>query len=712
MAMDIQEFLGHFKHVKTTGANQYICRCPAHDDRKSSLSISHNPIEDKIALHCHAGCNTRDILTEVGLTMRDLMPGDKAEDKPLQPWQVDLVAEYRYTDASGNYLYSKLRYPNKKIRYARITDGKYTAGKGGVDGELYNIRRMQDAINAGRTIFFVEGEKDVETMKEIGLTAVTAGGTGDWKSSFAKYFIGAHDVVIIEDNDKPGRELSEKVKRDLRPIVYKIRTITPSELRHGDVTDWLTEEDGTREKLLDLVDEADPFYAYWISDKGKINPSLLADAILEHNHVIVAHNPGTKSDQIMWYRNGVYHTCSDTEVDAAIDRYIPAYISNPATLRNTRQMIAVRSRFVGYDEINADERYINVRNGLISLPDLNLIPHTPDFISTVQLVCDYDPKAKAPTWDAFKKEYCKDEDGVLDKEMLRLDRMKAGLIISNIYGYRMKGAFVQYSSEGNTGKSVDCEILTYLLGQDNTANVSFQDMSNDRWATGRVWGKRLVVVGDQGRDSIRDSTVFKQLTGGDSISAELKGLQHFMYKFRGVILVSCNHLPVFEDDKGDHMSERLNLIHSRNVIEEGKRDSYLRDKLQREASGILNWALAGLKDYIDNGHRLCKCSSSDALMSEYRCKYDTFYSFVHSECDLTDDRSQYISRKDLEDAYAQYCVDNDLTAVSKRNIKERAAAHGIVLRTLHGRDVYRGIQFKADEYKDAGFIPDQERIPF
>ena len=77
--------------------------------------------------------------------------------------------------------------------------------------------------------------------------------------------------------------------------------------------------------------------------------------------------------------------------------------------------------------------------------------------------------------------------------MLRLDRMKAGIIISNIFGYRLKGAFVQYSTEGNTGKSVDCEILTHLLGQENTANVSFQDMSNDRWATGRVWGKRLVV---------------------------------------------------------------------------------------------------------------------------------------------------------------------------------------------------------------------------
>jgi putative DNA primase/helicase len=294
--------------------------------------------------------------------------------------------------------------------------------------------------------------------------------------------------------------------------------------------------------------------------------------------------------------------------------------------------------------------------------------------------------------------------------------MKAGIILSSIYGYRLKGAFVQYSVEGNTGKSVDCDILTYLLGQDNTANVSFQDMSNDRWATGRCWGKRLVVVGDQGKESIKDSSTFKQLTGGDSISAELKGLQHFMYKFRGVILVSCNHLPVFEDDKGDHMSERLNFIHSRNVIEEENRDIYLRDKLENEASGILNWALDGLKDFIKNKNKLCPCKSSEALMAEYRCRYDTFFSFIYDCCDVTKDKTSYIKKTDLEAEYERYCNANDLTPIYKKNIKDRAASHGIPLKTLHGTPVYRGIRFKLPEqqgaYEDTGFTPVQEAIPF
>ena len=141
MAENINTFLQSFDKVKRTGKNQYICCCPAHYDDKPSLSIAYNPIEDKIALHCHAGCDIADILAEVGKTWADVQPTKEETQKPLEPWQKQLVAEYRYTDAKGNYLYSKLRYEGegiegKKIRYGRIIDGKFTTGKGDIPGDL------------------------------------------------------------------------------------------------------------------------------------------------------------------------------------------------------------------------------------------------------------------------------------------------------------------------------------------------------------------------------------------------------------------------------------------------------------------------------------------------------------------------------------------------------------------------------------------------
>lgn len=720
MAENIQSFLGRFNKVKQTGNGQYICQCPAHTDKKSSLSIKDDTNgSGRILLTCHAGCDTADILAEVGLSFKDIQPGEpKAEEKKkLEKWQINLTAEYRYRNAKGEYLYSKLRYEGpdidgKQIRYGRIVDGKYSPGKGDIDADLYNVESLSDAIAEGKTVYYVEGEKDVETLRELGLVAVTAGGTNDWKSRYAEYFIGVHDLVVIQDNDSPGEALAKKVTRDLRSVVYKQRIIIPSKFEHGDVTDWIENEGGDREKLFAMALNAEQVMASWVGEKNKINESLLADAILEHSHVIIARDPGTKSDRVLWYSDGVYHTQSENEVQARVDHYLPKYVSKPYTLAQTSKMITVRGRAVAYDAIDADERYINVRNGLIKMPECVLVPHTPALLSTVQLACDYDPNATAPMWQKFKEEFCKDEEGSIDQDMLRLDRMKWGLIVSTIHGFRLKGAFVQFSSEGNTGKSVDCELLTHILGVDNTANVSFQDMSNDRWATGRCWGKRLVVVGDQGRESIKDSNVFKMLTGGDTVSAEFKGLAHFNYRFRGVILVSCNHLPVFEDDKGEHMSERLNFLHCRNVIPPEARDPYLRDKLQQEASGILNWALEGLKDYINNGNRLCSCDSSEELMTEYRCRYDTFFAFLNEYCVVTKDMKQYIKKSDLEDEYVRFCTQNDFTALDKRNIKNRAASQGIPLKVLQGYPVYRGIQWKGYSNSVAGYEEMDEAIPF
>lgn len=717
MAENINVFLQSFNKVKRTGQDQYICCCPAHYDDKASLSIAYNPKEDKIALHCHAGCDTADILTSVGKTWADVLPAKDEEVKPLQKWQINLKAEYRYTDADGQYLYSKLRYESdeikgKQIRYGRIIDGIFTNGKGNVKGELYNITAIKDAIKDNKTVFYVEGEKDVETLKRLGLVAVTAGGTADWRPDFAKYFIGVNDVVIIADKDAPGEELADKVKRDLRDIVFKQRVITPSSFHHGDVTDYIEEENGTRSSLLDMVQDATPVYARWVGDKCKVNVGLLSDAILSHNHIRVVNNPGKSADQLLWYTNGVYKIKSIREAEALVKRYIPSAYCNPNVLRNVVELLMVDAPRVSYDELDTDSRYINVRNGLITVPEFELIKHDPDVLSTIQLNCDYDPKAKAPTWDRFKADFCRDGDGEVDKEMLRRDKIKAGIILSNFPMITLKMAFIQFSEEGNTGKSVDGDVWKKMLGLDKIANVSFKDLATDRWALGRVWGKRLILIGDQGPEAINNSENFKMLTGGDPVDAEMKGIQHFTYTYTGTILVSTNHMPVFNDDKGEHMADRIKFLHCRNSIPAAERDPFLRDKLSHELSGILNWALDGLKDFVNNGYQLPPCESSESLMKRYRQKYDTIYAFV-SECCVVD-RKASIKKTELEDAYNRYCEENSLSAVADRNMQDRMASHGFALGVKDGYKVYKGLRLGGllEETRETGFAPSQEEIPF
>ncbi|MDQ5851281.1 MAG: hypothetical protein M3380_04275, partial [Chloroflexota bacterium] len=49
----------------------WTARCPAHDDKKNSLSIREAD-DGKVLLKCFAGCSTDSIVSALGLTMADL----------------------------------------------------------------------------------------------------------------------------------------------------------------------------------------------------------------------------------------------------------------------------------------------------------------------------------------------------------------------------------------------------------------------------------------------------------------------------------------------------------------------------------------------------------------------------------------------------------------------------------------------------------------
>ena len=69
--MQINEFLNHFNGKKLIGDKQYLVECPNHNDEKASLSISEE--NNKILMHCFAGCDNKDILRKIGLKEKDLL---------------------------------------------------------------------------------------------------------------------------------------------------------------------------------------------------------------------------------------------------------------------------------------------------------------------------------------------------------------------------------------------------------------------------------------------------------------------------------------------------------------------------------------------------------------------------------------------------------------------------------------------------------------
>lgn len=716
MAEDIKTFLSAFQKVKRSSyknPDQYVALCPAHDDHKQSLMIKDDTANTgRILIHCQAGCRCEDILSAVSKDWSAVQP--ERENKVPPKWhykyedgiKYELVTEYPYRDPEGHYLYSKLRYENKDIRdktfvVGRVINNELEYGRGGANPTLYNLPELEKAIKNRKTIYYCEGEKDVETLRRLGITAVSAGSVGDWKSDYAAYFIGAEEVVIIADRDEPGKQLAEEVSRDLKGIVYKQKVITPSGSNHGDVTDYLTEEGGTRESLFELVKDSIPVFARWVDDKGKINPDLLAAEYMKRNSLFLARNPGTKSDIIFLYREGVYHKLSDTELAGEIRKWIPVGVARPDTINQVVKLIVFSAPVRTYDEINADEHYINLRNGLLDIYTGELTEHRPDLISSLQLDCEFQPDAKAPEWERFVESLCYDPEAEEpDQEMIQVIQEWTGFILCPIYGYRIKKSLLLFSALGNSGKSVFMNIIIALLGNDSIANVDFESLGSSRWATGNAFGKRLLAIGDEGGESINSSKIFKQMTGGDPVEAELKGLQHFTYRFIGVICAACNLLPFFNDDKGDHVSERLMLLNCRHTIPINERDPMYSDKLLEERNGIFLWAMEGLQRFLDRGMRFSRCKSADALMDEYRARHDTMYAFIHAGTyvELTNDKHDSIKKSTFEDLYLLYCDQNDITPLKRRNIKPRLASMGIITKNHGNVEVYIGVRAAPKKY--------------
>lgn len=228
--------------------DQWEARCPAHEDRSPSLGLSEGS-DGRALLTCRAGCATSDVVAALRLTMADLFPASDREHRPR------ITGVYGYTDAAGKLLYETIRYTPKDFRQRRPDGhGGWTWELRGVERVPYRLPELVAAVAAGRIIHVVEGEKDADALRRLGLVATSSPlGAGKWPAAWGqRFFLGAK-VVVLPDNDEPGRSHAEDVARSLHGHAAEVRVIElPSLPDKGDVSDWIV-AGGNIEQLRELV---------------------------------------------------------------------------------------------------------------------------------------------------------------------------------------------------------------------------------------------------------------------------------------------------------------------------------------------------------------------------------------------------------------------------------------------------------------------------
>jgi putative DNA primase/helicase len=264
--MTLDEVLERFPDAVETGGS-WKARCPAHEDRNPSLSISRGD-DGRVLLHCHAGCEFEEICSAAGLKPADLFPASTSteldryhakQEPPRKPGKVYQSGEaaiaslerkegptagrWPYHDATGEIVGWVCRWDKpdggKTFRpIARIPDGWQVAGM----PEPHPLYRLPELSKPGRVVFVCEGEKAADAALSIGLVATTspggakAGKNADWSP------MAGREVVILPDNDRPGRKYAEDVAGILTsldpPAVVRIVEL-PGLPEKGDIVDWL-----------------------------------------------------------------------------------------------------------------------------------------------------------------------------------------------------------------------------------------------------------------------------------------------------------------------------------------------------------------------------------------------------------------------------------------------------------------------------------------
>lgn len=220
----------------------WLARCPAHDDRRSSLSIG-TGTDGRVLLKCHAGCSVEDIAAAVGVQLNQLFA-----DEPKQAGD-GIEATYDYRDAAGRLLFQVVRKTGKRFMQRRpLGDGSWSWRLGDVERVLYRLPELQ-AVDVEDPVFVVEGEKDCDRLRGLGLASVSAsGGAGKWRPEYAES-LRARNVVVLPDNDTPGWQHAVVVAESLRNVATRIRVLKLNVRPKGDVSDWL-DAGGTKEQLL------------------------------------------------------------------------------------------------------------------------------------------------------------------------------------------------------------------------------------------------------------------------------------------------------------------------------------------------------------------------------------------------------------------------------------------------------------------------------
>lgn len=323
-----------------------------------------------------------------------------------------------------------------------------------------------------------------------------------------------------------------------------------------------------------------------------------------------------------------------------------------------------------FEEQNEFPYLIPVQNGLLNLETTKIEDYTSEIAFFNKLSMKYNPKAKCPIIQQFIKEITNNEEDIK--------------IIQEIFGYclikdyKYEKGFMFYGSHGRNGKSKLLELLKRMIGIENTASVSLEDLEKDQFCLSELHNKMVNISADISKEAVNNTGNFKGLTGRDQMFAARKFKTRLKFVNYAKMIFAANNLPPINDSDSDAFWLRWVLIEfphqflPEKELSENKdaklQDPIIMDKLTtiEELEGLLVWSIEGLKR-LEFNKDFSYTTTAKNVKLEWMKKSNSVAAFIYDFVEM--DYQGEILKQDFKKEYLKYCNKNRLKVGSDKVIK-------------------------------------------
>ena len=405
---------------------------------------------------------------------------------------------------------------------------------------------------------------------------------------------------------------------------------------------------------------------------------LIVEYILKNNYIFT-----TKDDikSEMWiYQQGVYVPQGRSEVKRVmrkiLDRWFNIFYYNQVISKIEADTFIEPDKFFS---INYKEE-VPVNNGVLNIFTRELKPFNPNKIFFNKLPVKYNPDARCVQIDMFLNQVLASEE---DKKVLY--EFTGSALLKE---YRFEKALMMVGN-GRNGKGKTLDLLKRMFHPNNCFSLSLAALQHDNADVSHLFGKMLNLAGDIGFQDLKETQLFKSLTGRDLITTRRKFLSALTFENYAKFIFACNELPNVYDTSKGFWDRWLLLEFPYTFVTQEEydkasdksklkiKDSDIINKIvtEEELSGFLNASLDGLDRLLLNKD-FSSTLGSEQIKQIWMRKANSFVAFAMDY--LEPDYDGIITKKELRRRYHEFTkkhkVPNKSDFVVKRVLQEEFGA--------------------------------------